>query len=69
LGKVGQLLTGCSCAKRRAAGGQKIGHPKANGVSHQEAASKLTGRLASLKIDEKSAAHTGRQRKFILTHI
>jgi hypothetical protein len=52
-----------------APGGQKVGHLKPQGVSHEKTAPELAGWLASLQLDEKSASDTGCQRKFILAHI
>jgi hypothetical protein len=52
-----------------AIGSENVDRLEAQRFSHQEASSKLAGRLAGFEVDQKSAADTARQGKLILSQL
>jgi hypothetical protein len=66
-GKVRKLMS--SREERVALRGQNVGHSKSQGVGHHKTTSEVAGSLAGLEVDQKSATHTRRHCKLILTHI
>jgi hypothetical protein len=64
VGKIGQFLRMVP-----AIGSENVDRLEAQRFSHQEASSKLAGRLAGFEVDQKSAADTARQGKLILSHL